>query len=165
MSRTGWPPLRLAHTGQHARSARCGDRKPAHRAALRDDCHEALKLEAGHLLQVRAAKASGKPAIYLPQSIGPVRPAWPVGTHLRRLLASFDRYSSVTTVRQRSCRPMRTRVARPISRYPISRAAATRSCSGPHTPATACARSHSCRVVHRREIACSAHVTPHRSRG
>ncbi|NHV26684.1 polysaccharide pyruvyl transferase family protein [Burkholderia sp. D-99] len=54
------------------------------------NCLEALKLEAGHLLQMRAAKASGKPAVYLPQSIGPVRPTWPVGTHLRRLLASFD---------------------------------------------------------------------------
>ncbi|MBZ5789572.1 polysaccharide pyruvyl transferase family protein [Burkholderia contaminans] len=54
------------------------------------NCVEALKLEAGHLLQMRTAKASGKPAVYLPQSIGPVRPTWPVGTHLRRLLASFD---------------------------------------------------------------------------
>ncbi|WP_423369612.1 polysaccharide pyruvyl transferase family protein [Burkholderia sp. LMG 32019] len=54
------------------------------------NCLEALKLEAGHLLQMRAAKASGKPVVYLPQSIGPVRPTWPVGTHLRRLLASFD---------------------------------------------------------------------------
>ncbi|MGS0895675.1 polysaccharide pyruvyl transferase family protein [Burkholderia stagnalis] len=54
------------------------------------NCHEALKLEAGHLLQMRAAKASGKPAVYLPQSIGPARPAWPVSAHLRRLLASFD---------------------------------------------------------------------------
>ncbi|WP_175762724.1 polysaccharide pyruvyl transferase family protein [Burkholderia ambifaria] len=54
------------------------------------NCHEALKLEAGHLLQMRAAKASGKPAVYLPQSIGPARTAWPVGTHLRRLLSSFD---------------------------------------------------------------------------
>ncbi|MCA7891261.1 polysaccharide pyruvyl transferase family protein [Burkholderia cepacia] len=54
------------------------------------NCLEALKLEAGHLLQMRAAKASGKPVVYLPQSIGPVRPTWPVGTHLRHLLASFD---------------------------------------------------------------------------
>ncbi|WP_176114478.1 polysaccharide pyruvyl transferase family protein [Burkholderia cepacia] len=54
------------------------------------NCREALKLEAGHLLQMRAAKASGKPAVYLPQSIGPVGPAWPAGAHLRRLLASFD---------------------------------------------------------------------------
>lgn len=54
------------------------------------NCREALKLEAGHLLQMRAAKASGKPAVYLPQSIGPVRPVRPAGAHLRRLLASFD---------------------------------------------------------------------------
>jgi polysaccharide pyruvyl transferase WcaK-like protein len=32
---------------------------------------EALKLEFGHMLQMRAARASGKPAVYLPQSIGP----------------------------------------------------------------------------------------------
>ncbi|WP_321958992.1 polysaccharide pyruvyl transferase family protein [Burkholderia cenocepacia] len=51
---------------------------------------EALKLEAGHLLQMRAAHASGKPAVYLPQSIGPARPALPVGAHLHDLLASFD---------------------------------------------------------------------------
>lgn len=36
---------------------------------------EALKLRAGHLVQLRAAVESGRPAIYLPQSIGPV----PVG--------------------------------------------------------------------------------------
>ncbi|KAG8150032.1 polysaccharide pyruvyl transferase family protein [Burkholderia catarinensis] len=51
---------------------------------------EALRLEAGHLLQMRAARASGKPVVYLPQSIGPAEPALPVGAHLRRLLASFD---------------------------------------------------------------------------
>ncbi|KUZ71736.1 polysaccharide pyruvyl transferase family protein [Burkholderia ubonensis] len=51
---------------------------------------EALKLEAGHLLQMRAAQASGKPAVYLPQSIGPAEPALLVGAHLQRLLASFD---------------------------------------------------------------------------
>ncbi|MGU7771932.1 polysaccharide pyruvyl transferase family protein [Burkholderia sp. MR1-5-21] len=51
---------------------------------------EALKLEAGHLLQMRAAKASGKPVVYLPQSIGPAHPAWPLGAHLRGMLASFD---------------------------------------------------------------------------
>lgn len=51
---------------------------------------EALKLEAGHLLQMRAARASGKPAVYLPQSIGPVLSARPVATHLQALLASFD---------------------------------------------------------------------------
>jgi polysaccharide pyruvyl transferase WcaK-like protein len=32
---------------------------------------EALKLELGHMLQMRAARASGKPVVYLPQSIGP----------------------------------------------------------------------------------------------
>ena len=51
---------------------------------------EALKLEAGHLLQMRAARASGKPAVYLPQSIGPVLSAHPVGAHQRSLLAGFD---------------------------------------------------------------------------
>ena len=51
---------------------------------------EALKLEAGHLLQMRAARASGKPAVYLPQSIGPVLSARPVARHLQALLASFD---------------------------------------------------------------------------
>ncbi|WP_396331537.1 polysaccharide pyruvyl transferase family protein [Burkholderia anthina] len=51
---------------------------------------EALKLEAGHLLQMRAARASGKPAVYLPQSIGPVMSARPVDAHLQALLASFD---------------------------------------------------------------------------
>ncbi len=38
---------------------------------------EALRLEAGHLLQLRAARASGKPAVYLPQSIGPARTGLP----------------------------------------------------------------------------------------
>ncbi|MCA8093418.1 polysaccharide pyruvyl transferase family protein [Burkholderia anthina] len=51
---------------------------------------EAIKLEAGHLLQMRAARASGKPAVYLPQSIGPVMSARPVDAHLQALLASFD---------------------------------------------------------------------------
>lgn len=32
---------------------------------------QALKLRAGHLVQLRAAAASGRPAVYLPQSIGP----------------------------------------------------------------------------------------------
>lgn len=32
---------------------------------------EALKLEVGHMLQMRAARASAKPTVYLPQSIGP----------------------------------------------------------------------------------------------
>ncbi|MBY4869749.1 polysaccharide pyruvyl transferase family protein [Burkholderia sp. Bp9017] len=51
---------------------------------------EAIKLEAGHLLQMRAARASGKPAVYLPQSIGPVMSARTVDAHLQALLASFD---------------------------------------------------------------------------
>ncbi|VWC65454.1 polysaccharide pyruvyl transferase family protein [Burkholderia lata] len=51
---------------------------------------EALKLEAGHLLQMRAALASGKPAVYLPQSIGPVLSSRAVGTHLQSLLGAFD---------------------------------------------------------------------------
>ncbi|MDN7491511.1 polysaccharide pyruvyl transferase [Burkholderia sp. AU31652] len=51
---------------------------------------EALKLEAGHLLQMRAARASGKPAVYLPQSIGPVLSSRAVGTHLQSLLGAFD---------------------------------------------------------------------------
>ncbi|WP_186248860.1 MULTISPECIES: polysaccharide pyruvyl transferase family protein, partial [unclassified Burkholderia] len=51
---------------------------------------EALKLQAGHLLQMRAARASGKPAVYLPQSIGPVLSMRPVDMHLQALLASFD---------------------------------------------------------------------------
>ncbi|WP_323119947.1 polysaccharide pyruvyl transferase family protein [Burkholderia alba] len=38
---------------------------------------EALRLEAGHLLQLRAARVSGKPAVYLPQSIGPARAGLP----------------------------------------------------------------------------------------
>ncbi|MBN3768760.1 polysaccharide pyruvyl transferase family protein [Burkholderia sp. Se-20378] len=51
---------------------------------------EALKLEAGHLLQMRAVLASGKPAVYLPQSIGPVLSSRAVGTHLQSLLGAFD---------------------------------------------------------------------------
>jgi polysaccharide pyruvyl transferase WcaK-like protein len=53
------------------------------------NCPEALKLEAGHLLQMRAAKASGKPAVYLPQSIGPTMPSQPLFAHLSGLLGSF----------------------------------------------------------------------------
>lgn len=41
------------------------------------NCAEALKLEAGHLLQMRAARRVGKPTVYLPQSIGPSMPAQP----------------------------------------------------------------------------------------
>jgi polysaccharide pyruvyl transferase WcaK-like protein len=51
---------------------------------------EALKLEAGHLLQMRAACRSGKPVVYLPQSIGPVMAAGPVRSHLTRMLGGFS---------------------------------------------------------------------------
>ncbi|QVN15153.1 polysaccharide pyruvyl transferase family protein [Burkholderia cenocepacia] len=51
---------------------------------------EALKLEAGHLLQMRVALASGKPAVYLPQSIGPVLSSRAVAMHLQSLLGAFD---------------------------------------------------------------------------
>jgi polysaccharide pyruvyl transferase WcaK-like protein len=51
---------------------------------------EALKLEAGHLLQMRAACRSGKPVVYLPQSIGPVMAAAPVRSHLTRMLGEFS---------------------------------------------------------------------------
>lgn len=55
---------------------------------------EALKLELGHMLQMRAARASGKPAVYLPQSIGPAKTGGNVlssafGTRLTKLLGSF----------------------------------------------------------------------------
>jgi polysaccharide pyruvyl transferase WcaK-like protein len=45
---------------------------------------EALRLEVGHLLQLRAARASGKPAVYLPQSIGPARAGLPFITRAWR---------------------------------------------------------------------------------
>ncbi|MCC8394822.1 polysaccharide pyruvyl transferase family protein [Paraburkholderia sp. MMS20-SJTR3] len=51
---------------------------------------EALKLEAGHLLQMRAACRSGKPVVYLPQSIGPAIPALPLRNHLTRMLGRFS---------------------------------------------------------------------------
>ena len=51
---------------------------------------EALKLEAGHLLQMRAARLSGKPVVYLPQSIGPATPAWPLRERLRGMLRQFS---------------------------------------------------------------------------
>jgi polysaccharide pyruvyl transferase WcaK-like protein len=51
---------------------------------------EALKLEAGHLLQMRAARLSGKPAVYLSQSIGPATPAWPLRGRLRGMLRHFS---------------------------------------------------------------------------
>ncbi|QRR07598.1 polysaccharide pyruvyl transferase family protein [Burkholderia sp. MS455] len=41
---------------------------------------EALRLEVGHLLQLRAARASGKPTVYLPQSVGPVRAGLPIAS-------------------------------------------------------------------------------------
>jgi polysaccharide pyruvyl transferase WcaK-like protein len=51
------------------------------------NCIEALKLEAGHLLQMRAACATGKPTVYLPQSIGPLMPEEPLRSHLSSMLA------------------------------------------------------------------------------
>ncbi|MBB5409191.1 polysaccharide pyruvyl transferase WcaK-like protein [Paraburkholderia sp. HC6.4b] len=51
---------------------------------------EALKLEAGHLLQMRAACRSGKPVVYMPQSIGPAMPAEPLRSHLSRMLGTFS---------------------------------------------------------------------------
>ncbi|WP_153100375.1 polysaccharide pyruvyl transferase family protein [Paraburkholderia hayleyella] len=51
---------------------------------------EILKLHAGHLVQLRAARASGKPAVYLPQSIGPVLPQGPLAGHLAPLLAGLS---------------------------------------------------------------------------
>ncbi|WP_027782072.1 MULTISPECIES: polysaccharide pyruvyl transferase family protein [Burkholderia] len=51
---------------------------------------EALKLEAGHLVQMRAARASRKPAVYLSQSIGPAAGNPVLARHLTSLLAGFD---------------------------------------------------------------------------
>lgn len=51
---------------------------------------EALKLEAGHLLQMRAARAAGKPTVYLPQSIGPMASHPWFGRRLRDMLRSFS---------------------------------------------------------------------------
>ncbi|RQQ47554.1 polysaccharide pyruvyl transferase family protein [Burkholderia stagnalis] len=45
---------------------------------------QALRLEVGHLLQLRAARASGKPAVYLPQSIGPARIGLPIASRAWR---------------------------------------------------------------------------------
>ncbi|WP_175718577.1 polysaccharide pyruvyl transferase family protein [Burkholderia anthina] len=72
---------------------------------------EALKLEAGHLLQMRAARASGKPAVYLPQSIGPVLSARPVGMHMQALLASFHTVF-VRDDRSAACLPAHPNVRR-----------------------------------------------------
>jgi polysaccharide pyruvyl transferase WcaK-like protein len=55
------------------------------------NCIEALKLEAGHLVQMRAAVLSGKPTVYLPQSIGPTMPAQPLCGHLSSMLGKFSR--------------------------------------------------------------------------
>ncbi|HLX01844.1 MAG TPA: polysaccharide pyruvyl transferase family protein [Trinickia sp.] len=54
-------------------------------------CIEALKLEAGHLVQLRAAVASGKPAVYLPQSIGPALPQAPLAASLKSLLGACSK--------------------------------------------------------------------------
>ncbi|WP_329955231.1 polysaccharide pyruvyl transferase family protein [Burkholderia cepacia] len=51
---------------------------------------EALKLEAGHLVQMRAARAARKPTVYLPQSIGPAAENPLLTEHLRSLLGGFD---------------------------------------------------------------------------
>lgn len=51
---------------------------------------EAFKLEAGHLLQMRAACRAGKPTVYLSQSIGPSMPAEPLRSHLKGMLARFS---------------------------------------------------------------------------
>ncbi|KVL35503.1 polysaccharide pyruvyl transferase [Burkholderia territorii] len=51
---------------------------------------EALKLEAGHLVQMRAARAARKPAVYLPQSIGPAAENPLLSGHLTALLREFD---------------------------------------------------------------------------
>jgi polysaccharide pyruvyl transferase WcaK-like protein len=54
------------------------------------NCAEVLKLEAGHLLQMRAAMLSGKPTVYLPQSIGPTMPNRPLRGHLTTMLGKFS---------------------------------------------------------------------------
>ncbi|AQT51982.1 MULTISPECIES: polysaccharide pyruvyl transferase family protein [Burkholderia cepacia complex] len=51
---------------------------------------EALKLEAGHLVQMRAARAARKPTVYLSQSIGPATGNPLLAGHLTSLLAGFD---------------------------------------------------------------------------
>lgn len=51
---------------------------------------EALKLAAGHLLQMRAAQAAAKPTVYLPQSIGPAANNPLLAHHLKSLLATFN---------------------------------------------------------------------------
>jgi polysaccharide pyruvyl transferase WcaK-like protein len=54
------------------------------------NCKEVVKLEAGHLLQMRAACVSGKPVLYLPQSIGPAMPAEPLRSRLVGMLGTFS---------------------------------------------------------------------------
>jgi polysaccharide pyruvyl transferase WcaK-like protein len=51
---------------------------------------EALKLKAGHLSQMHAARAAGKPTVYLPQSIGPAANHPLLARHMRSLLAPFN---------------------------------------------------------------------------
>ncbi|WP_327362720.1 polysaccharide pyruvyl transferase family protein [Caballeronia arvi] len=59
------------------------------------DGFEAVKLELGHLVQVDAARAAGKPTVYLPQSIGPAMACTSAcSSHaerrLRDALSTFD---------------------------------------------------------------------------
>lgn len=54
------------------------------------NCLEALKLEAGHLQQMRATALADKPTVYLPQSIGPSMPAQPLHAHMAALLRRFS---------------------------------------------------------------------------
>lgn len=74
------------------------------------NCVEALKLEAGHLLQMRAAQAARKPAVYLPQSIGPAAGNPLLAGHLKSLLAGFE------TVFVRDDRSMALLAANPNTR-------------------------------------------------
>ncbi len=71
---------------------------------------EALKLEAGHLVQMRAARAARKPAVYLPQSIGPAAGNAMLAGHLTSLLAGFH------TVFVRDDRSMALLAANPNTR-------------------------------------------------
>lgn len=58
---------------------------------------EALKLELGHMIQMRAARASRKPIVYLPQSIGPALAGSGMISRLldRRLTALLGGYTAV----------------------------------------------------------------------
>jgi polysaccharide pyruvyl transferase WcaK-like protein len=56
---------------------------------------EAIKLELGHIVQAEAARETGKPAVYLPQSIGPATACTSaltdrIATRLRHALSTFD---------------------------------------------------------------------------